>query len=146
MPPWWRKKISLAKRRGRNISCLQCGAEVYQQRSEVRKYCSRKCLTDYWVRTGVMRGENNPSWLGGKYSKQVRQRIRRTVLLRDNYTCVSCGLEDRTPGFLDIDHTLEVCDRPDLKDDVSNCKTLCPNCHRRKTIESIRSRRANKPK
>lgn len=67
------------------------------------------------------------TWKGG-ISRKYYKRI---TLERDNYTCQVCGLFDQQ--IMHVDHVQPVYFRPDLKHDLSNLVTLCPNCHARKT-------------
>lgn len=54
------------------------------------------------------------------------------ALLRDNYTCQICGFRDEE--IMIIDHKLPKSMYPELKFDLNNLQTLCPNCNQRKTI------------
>lgn len=49
------------------------------------------------------------------------------VCLRDNFTCCHCGLRDER--IVIGHHILERANNPELKTDLSNGITLCPNCH-----------------
>ena len=77
------------------------------------------------------KGESNYFWSGGK-----RAYIRKQVLERDNYTCQNCGLKNDLVGFMDTDHIKPKSKFPKLKYIPENLITLCPNCHRIKTIEN----------
>jgi len=70
--------------------------------------------------------EKNPSWKGGhdKYWK-------RQAMIRDDYTCQMCGLEEKE--IMVVDHIRPKAMRPDLNRSLDNLMTLCPNCHARKT-------------
>lgn len=57
---------------------------------------------------------------------------RKTALIRDDYTCQICGI--REIGLVEVDHIIGSSLRPDLYSAISNLMTLCPNCHKRKTI------------
>lgn len=52
--------------------------------------------------------------------------------IRDDYTCQICGL--REPEIMVADHILPKSMHPELKFEMNNLVTLCPNCHARKTI------------
>ena len=80
-------------------------------------------------RAPKMRGEKHWSWQGGRLNYW-----RKLVLERDNYTCQDCGLHDKTKGFLEADHTKPRKKFPSLQFDINNGRTLCPNCHRRKSL------------
>ena len=60
------------------------------------------------------------------YKKQAK--------VRDNYTCQICGL--REPEIMEIDHIKSKRDYPELRAELNNLVTLCPNCHRRKTVRN----------
>lgn len=78
------------------------------------------------------RGNNHPNWKGGitKIHIKIRNSLemklwRRAVLLRDNYTCVWCGSNEK----LDVDHIKRFADYPELRFAIDNGRTLCRNCH-----------------
>ena len=51
--------------------------------------------------------------------------------IRDDYTCQICGF--REPEIMVADHILPKSMYPELKFEMNNLVTLCPNCHARKT-------------
>ncbi len=63
------------------VKCLNCGKEFYVPPYKIRegkgKFCSMKCYSEYLRKTGLRKGENNPSWKGGKVKK----------------ICLNCGKE-----------------------------------------------------
>ena len=73
------------------------------------------------------KGEKNPNWKGGLLAHQKKQ-----ALIRDDYTCQICGLRDKE--IMEVDHIIPQCVAPELKFELNNLMTLCPNCHRRKSI------------
>lgn len=86
----------------------------------------------------VKRGSESPNWKGGKWIYWRKQ-----VLKRDDYTCKICGLRDEE--IMDVDHISPLrgngISREDMKladikehGGIENLQTLCPNCHKRKTI------------
>lgn len=77
--------------------------------------------------------ENNPKWVGGSLNWANRQ-----VRIRDNNTCQICGLKDEE--IMQVDHIIPKSVRPDLKTNLDNLMTLCPNCHARKTIREKKSK------
>jgi len=72
-------------------------------------------------------GENNSLWAGGN-----RIYWKRIVMERDAYTCWECGFSEKE--IMEVHHLKPVCLSPELKNDPANLITLCPNCHRRKTL------------
>ena len=70
--------------------------------------------------------EGNPNWKGGKSGFSKKQ-----ALIRDNYTCQECKLQDRE--IVLVDHIKPKSVYPELRFEISNLITLCPNCHARKT-------------
>jgi len=72
-------------------------------------------------------GDKNASWKGG-----VMKYWKRQALVRDDYTCQICGLNE--PLIMEVDHIRPKSIRPDIACSLDNLMTLCPNCHRRKTI------------
>ena len=81
-----------------------------------------------YKRAGLKKsGSGSGTWEGGKikyWSKQAK--------IRDDYTCQICGL--REPDIMETDHIKPQSLYPELKCTLENLLTLCPNCHRRKTI------------
>lgn len=82
---------------------------------------------------GRYRGDENPSWKGGKW-----RWIKRQAKIRDNYTCRHCGLQDEE--IMDVDHIKSKSNYPDLITQLNNLVTLCPNCHRRKTLKEYKDK------
>jgi hypothetical protein len=79
-----------------------------------------------------MVGPNSSNWKGGitPQGKAERLRFRRImqkkVLERDNYTCQLCG---KRGVALQVDHIQEWSKYVELRFDISNCRTLCTECH-----------------
>ena len=78
-------------------------------------------------------GENHWNWKGGitPLNASIRKsaayrRWRKAVLLRDNYTCMSCGAKEN----LHVDHIKAFAFYPDLRLNVANGRTLCWECHK----------------
>ena len=74
------------------------------------------------------------NWRGGKTSERkiLMNRIeyinlRKTVFEQDNYTCQICKTRG---GNLEMDHIKEWCNYPELRFEITNCRTLCDKCHR----------------
>lgn len=82
---------------------------------------------------GKYRGDNNPSWKGGKW-----RWVKNKALLRDDYTCQDCGLRDEY--IMDVDHIIPKSVRKELLCDIDNLITRCPNCHRRKTLKEYKEK------
>ncbi|RRJ14944.1 HNH endonuclease, partial [Pseudomonas aeruginosa] len=59
------------------------------------------------------------------YNSKSWEDVRQQVLKRDNYECTWCREEGRvTTDKLEIDHIEELQDRPDLKLEPDNLRTL----------------------
>jgi HNH endonuclease len=88
----------------------------------------RNKANPYWKgkKREAMAGEGNPSWVGGADKYWQRQ-----AKIRDNYTCQMCGLRD--VEIMEVDHIIPKSVMPELRHELSNLITLCPNDHRRKT-------------
>lgn len=100
----------------------------------------RLFLSNYWM--GRRIGEKHPKWKGGKWLYWRKQ-----VLLRDDFTCKECGLKDEL--IMDIDHIkpigMNLIERREIErnkdielNGINNLQTLCPNCHKRKTLTDIK--------
>lgn len=102
----------------------------------------RNKLNPYWLgkkRPG-MAADKNPSWKGGadRYCKRHAKE-------RDDFTCQAildsgkkCGF--REPEIMEADHIIPKSECQDLQYVLENLITLCPNCHRRKTIREHKAR------
>lgn len=78
------------------------------------------------------KGKDNPKWNGGYGERNVWWR--KSIFEIDDYTCRKCGLKDTTIGFMEADHIKPKSIYPELKYDLLNGQTLCPNCHKKKWI------------
>ena len=74
------------------------------------------------------------NWRGGRakerkvaMSRDEYKTLRKTVFIRDDYTCQLCGVRG---GDLEMDHIKEWCNYPELRFVASNCRTLCKDCHK----------------
>lgn len=90
-----------------------------------------------------MKGSNNPKWKGGVTNKNQKMRNsveyeewRTAVYKRDKYTCKKCG--DDKGGNLEADHIYPLSRYPKLMFKVSNGRTLCKSCHRKRTKIQIK--------
>jgi HNH endonuclease len=81
-----------------------------------------------------LKGELNGAWKGtdDKY-------WRYKCLERDNYTCRECKL--REPEIMEVDHIKQKGKHPQLRYVLNNLQTLCPNCHKRKTIKELKQKK-----
>lgn len=145
-----------------NNLCLFCKKELSNDRfKHLRKFCSLQCsknqkrggfpnpiaskrtkqgwekrrkhgLNTPWNKgKSGQKGEKNYFWNGGK-----KVFLRKRVLKRDSYTCKNCKLKNKLAGFMDIDHIKPKSKYPNLKYNMKNLITLCPNCHRIKTLNN----------
>lgn len=81
-----------------------------------------------------LKGSDNPNWKGGVGRRGTDAWWRKQILERDSYTCQKCGLKEHLIGFMQVDHIRPKKIFPEFKYDMDNGRTLCPNCHRRKSI------------
>lgn len=67
------------------------------------------------------------------YMRAKWRRTREAALKRDHYECVHCRQEGKMTlnqhQSLEVDHIIELQDRPDLAYDLSNLQTLCKYHH-----------------
>lgn len=143
--------------------CQNCGSDFwyYASRGNV-KYCSHKCYTSTpksdefkqkiseAFRSEAFRGENHPNWKGGVMKGRkdrnlsVYKEWRLAVFARDNYTCQHCGLKNYK-GLgktvqLEADHIQSWTEYPELRYEVNNGRTLCKDCHSKRTAQQHRER------
>ena len=72
-------------------------------------------------------GAESANWKGG--AEQYQKRL---ALIRDDFTCQVCGLQD--DEITVVDHIKPKSIYPELHKSLDNLVTLCPNCHARKSI------------
>lgn len=132
MTPWNKGKKGVmpepknkGKDNSKNYECLVCMTR-FKSRAK-RKYCSIKCSS--FMKTG----ENNHNWVGGGWLT-----VRKQILMEQDYTCQVCNF--REPEIMEVNHKLERADYPELARDKNNLEVLCPNCHRRKTNQYLKSK------
>lgn len=120
MSPETRKKISeglkahtRTKQHAKNIGSSHKGKLWTEERKAKHK-------------TFVHHGKMHPSWKGGR-----RKYLRDQAILRDDYTCQVCQLRD--PEIMHADHIQPKSQFPELANELSNLRTICPNCHERKS-------------
>jgi 5-methylcytosine-specific restriction endonuclease McrA len=119
---WRRLKVSIFR------NCRLCNARFYAYNHSF--YCgnpqdptSCKRLAD---KLNNRRHQRSQGFRGGYWTKR-----RVKIIIRDNYQCQKCNLRNTNPSFFDVDHK----DGNSHNNDVSNLWTLCPNCHKLKTID-----------
>lgn len=71
--------------------------------------------------------ENHYKWNGG-----TMRYWNLFVKERDGYICKKCGYGDKT--IMEVHHEKPISIYPYLKKNIENLITLCPNCHRRETL------------
>lgn len=137
-------------------NCKGCGREFRYSPSDKQMFCSYACANNH-EETSKRKSEGRRATLatpeGRKmfdeamkrrsqlpyYQKRATGRARDIemgrgeyrkwrigVLRRDNWTCQECG---RRGGLLQAHHIKSWVDYPELRYEVSNGKSLCPQCH-----------------
>ncbi len=112
------------------VTCLQDGVEFEVFPSELEngrgRFCSLKCRGMYYS------GEKSSRWKGGISSTNALLRKgagksawRNAVLSRDGFKCIWCDSRED----LEVDHIKPWGLFPELRNDVSNGRTLCHSCH-----------------
>jgi len=86
-----------------------------------------------WYKQKPRFGKNSPNWQGGKTiigqglrMSLIYKKWRYSVLERDKYKCVKCGIND---GKLQVHHKKSFSQFPQLRFDIDNGETLCAACH-----------------
>lgn len=129
------QSISVSKKNTKEkvkFNCLNCGKEFSLLECQIEnkigagKWCSRSCRDLYRI------GKNHPLYIGERFIKRGAnwQSQKRKALIRDNYTCQTCGDNNN----LNIHHI-----KPyrffnnDYKkaNRLNNLICLCSSCHRK---------------
>lgn len=135
--------------------CVNCG-ETYETKPYLRKkFCGKGCKNIMGGRKGsplsiAMRrdlskrykGKGNPIWRGGlskfrgeeKHSWRYRE-WRKSVYIRDNYTCQVCEIRG---GAIEADHIRPWAEYREGWYDINNGRTLCKPCHKDITIKYLK--------
>lgn len=124
--------------------CLICETKFFKSKTcSVRnwatrsKYCSKKCQHKSMIGTKQSQETKDKRAFALKNRPGVRVDYlyyRKLCLERDNYTCIQCGWNEVL--IMEVDHIIPKIIRPDLSNNLDNLQTLCPNCHRRKTLQN----------
>lgn len=101
-------------------------SECSQKLSQAQRGCKKPGISE-------SNREKPRRFTGGK-----DKYCRREAKLRDDHTCQICG--HREPEIMEVDHIKPKSEFPELRFVLENLVTLCPNCHRRKTIREHKSR------
>jgi len=138
------------KIKGEPLICVVCGKEYYRSPSQIKwrgsSCCSIRCRTLHLskIMTGrkkayqPLRGEQSPSWRGGKSSiyhilrnRSDYKEWRQSVFERDNYTCQLCGVRSGVGVRVELHphHVKSFTYYPELRFDVANGITVCKGCH-----------------
>lgn len=124
----------------KNCYCDQCHVHFYKnstvQRQAKYNFCSRGCMSKYYIDNKLFSGEKNGNWGGGKinYYGETWRKQRNLARERDNYTCQDCGVKECDYGIeLSVHHLIPfVIFNDSVKaNDLSNLKTVCEPCHRK---------------
>lgn len=100
---------------------------------------TKKLLSKIAIKSGknppILKGRNHPFWKGGvtPINDKIRKsqeyvNWRKSVYIRDKYTCQICG---QVGGKLNADHIKPFSDNIDKRFDINNGRTLCVECHRK---------------
>jgi hypothetical protein len=124
-------------RKQRECTCRHCGRPFLRKGGSQKKsnpnkhqFCSPACRYDHLI------GPLHPTYNGGllcsrgrRTGKEFTGAQKRTIALRDNYSCQVCG--DGKAGEYHVDHKIPIWNGG--TNEISNGQTLCTICHFEKT-------------
>lgn len=143
--------------------CVECGCKFFKRknislnnwfgwykRPKGQQFCSKKCHDlstvgsiphnkgkkgNSWTdeRKQFYRNRTKDKYLSLEFNINNWTYLKKIVAEKDGYTCQMCGLQERE--IMVVDHIIPKALSPKLEFIASNCMTLCPNCHARKTIK-----------
>lgn len=127
----FKKGMVSIRYRGGKAKCLDCDKRLS---TYTGKRC-RSCDLSFRWKAGTYTmpsGVDHYRWKGGvtPENKALRRRfqveIAPLVLSRDKFTCTACEARNVE---LHVDHIKSWALSPELRFDMSNCRTLCRDCH-----------------
>lgn len=127
---------------------MQCWITIYQKYTcsakewELRrKYCSKPCAdkAQIWTKQSEETKRKRKESLFKETDKlKDYSSLRLRILERDKYICKKCWFTDKE--IMEVDHIKPRRYFPELGMNPDNLETLCPNCHRRKSLDDIKKR------
>ena len=63
------------------------------------------------------------------YTSAKWKRVRKRILIRDDYTCQRCKRYGRLTPAREVHHIKHLEEFPELAYDPANCVSLCKGCH-----------------
>lgn len=114
------------------ISLKHKGRKLSEAHKMALRKGHREMSSESRARMSRGKGEKNHHWSGGNWRYWKKQ-----ALIRDDYICQVCGF--REVEIMEVDHIKPKSKFPELIFTLDNLVTLCPNCHRRKTIRELKS-------
>lgn len=109
-----------------SYNCKQCNINCERRKGTSGKleFCSIQCMA-IW-RGQLMSGSNHPNWKGKEKNRPwATKKWRKSILERDNYTCVKCASKNNLQAHHINDWSKNITNRLD----ISNGMTLCITCH-----------------
>jgi len=117
---------------GRKISESRKGKPLSEAHKQALRKGHREMSAESRARMSRGKGSANHHWNGGNWKYWKNQ-----ALIRDDYTCQVCTF--REPEIMEVDHIQPKSKYPELALVLTNLVTLCPICHRRKTIRELKT-------
>lgn len=122
-----KQKISIALKGG-NSGSFKKG----EHRSISTEFKQGNIAPNFGRKLPSISGSNHYNWKGGITAETRKERDRfhkyftPKVFKRDDYTCQLCK---KRGAELQVDHIKKWSEYPELRFDLTNCRTLCKACH-----------------